>query len=173
MTWEYLNEETDHRFVPIAAYLKGKTKDKMIIDLDCLEGRILNFLDHDYLGYKGNDILIDRFVGGYKATIKQQTSKNFVKTIHRCDILLLLGYTGDHPEVSEKEDHDLTNSAKYMVDRFEPGIIVLECWLDYRHDVNELSEYLKGFGYKEAVQQECLSDSGNRMHQRYLVILEK
>lgn len=173
MTWEYLNHETDHRMVEIAKYLKGKTKNKMIVDLDCLEGRILNFLDHDYMSYKGNDILVDRFVGGYKATIKQQTSKNFVKTLEQCDILLLLGYTGDHPEVSEKEDHDLTNSAKYVIDRFEPRIVVLECWLEYHADVDEMAEYLKGFKYKEKVRKECRVDTGNRMHQRYLVIMER
>jgi hypothetical protein len=169
MSWEYLNEKCDDRLVIIADYLKGKTKDKFIIDLDCLEGRILKYLDHDYMSYKGNDLITDRFVGGYKATIKKQTSKEFVKTLTKCDILLALGYTNliDEP----REDLDLAESLMHVVITLKPKIVVLECWWEYRSQVDQMKDRLLFLGYETKVEKE-LPHQENLLH-RYLVILEK
>ena len=172
MTWEYLNEKCDERLVIIADYLKGKTKDKFIVDLDCLEGRILNYLDHDYMSYKGNDVLVDRFVGGYKATIKQQKSKEFVKTLNRCDILLVLGFTDYADNTNPVEDQDLVNSVKYMLGEKEPKIVVIETWYNYKDANKRMAEHCKNLGYKVKLEQEIDPQTESMLH-RYLTILER
>lgn len=173
MTWEYLDNRNDGRLRIIAEYLKGKTKGKFIVDLDCLEGRMLNYLDHDYMSYKGNDLIVDRWVGGYKATIKQQTSKDFVRTLKQCDILLVLGYTDAGDNISPLEDHDLTNSVKYVVGELEPKVVVIETWYDYNDANRRLSEWCINLGYKISRQVEIPEINENRMLHRYLTILEK
>ena len=170
MTWEYLNEKTDHRIIPIAQYLKGKTKGKFIIDLDCLEGRILKYLEPDYMSYKGNDILTDRFIGGYKATIKKQKSKEFVKTLKRCDILLVLGYS--HLQNEPREDVDVADSTIHGVMTCKPEIVVLECWWDYKSQVGEMKERLLLLGYKVKAEEELDPHTETLLH-RYFVILER
>lgn len=172
MTWEYLNDKCDERLKIIAKYLKGKTKDKFIIDLDCLEGRILNYLDHDYMSYKGNDLIIDRFVGGYKATIKQQSSKNFVKTIDKCDILLVLGMTDIADDVSPLEDWDLHDSVKKVIEDHKPKIVVIETWYDYSGANRRMAEHCINRGYKLKIEQE-IDPHTERMLHRYLSILER
>jgi hypothetical protein len=171
LSWEYLNERCDDRLKIISKYLKGKTKGKFIVDLDCLEGRILNYLEHDYMSYKGNDLIEDRWVGGYKATFKKETSVEFVKDLTQCDILLLLGYTGDYENVSEKEDHRLTVSAEFLIDKFSPEIVVIEVWVEYRGGQDEMVKYCQDKGYKIALSKEITN--GERMLNRYVVIMKK
>jgi hypothetical protein len=170
MNWDYLNEQADHRIIPIAKYLKGKTKDKFIVDLDCLEGRILKYLEHDYMSYKGNDLITDRFIGGYKATIKKQKSKNFVKTINKCDILLVLGFSNLQNE--PREDVDLADSVIHVVMTCKPEIIVLECWLEYKSQVDKMKERLLLLGYKVKVEK-TLGSHEEILLNRYFIILER
>lgn len=173
MTWEYLDNRCDDRLKIVADYLKGKTKGKYIVDLDCLEGRILNYLEHDYMCYKGNDLIEDRFVGGYKAIFKKQSSKDFVKTLSRCDILLVFGMTDVGDNVSPLEDQDLNNSIKHVIGELEPKIVVIETWYDYADANRRMVEYCLNLGYKLKLQQEIPEVNENRMLHRYLSILEK
>lgn len=173
MTWEYLDDRCDERLKIIAGYLKGKTKGKFIVDLDCLEGRILNYLEHDYMSYKGNDLITDRFVGGYKATIKKQTSKEFVKNIPKCDILFVLGMTDVIDDVSPQEDWDLNDSVKKVIVEHHPKIVVIETWYDYRDANKRMSQWCVDCGYKIKLEQEIPEVNENRMLHRYLTILEK
>jgi len=172
MTWEYLNQKCDDRLVIIAEYLKGKTKDKFIIDLDCLEGRILNYLEHDYMSYRGNDLIVDRWVGGYKATIKQQSSKNFIKTITKCDILLVLGMSDITDDISPLEDKDLNNSVKTVIDQHKPKIVIIETWYDYKEANKRMTEWCTKRGYKIKLEQDIDPHTEIMLH-RYLSILEK
>jgi len=77
MAWEYLQtDKFDRRFKPIVEYLKDKTKDKVILDLDCGTAPIAKYLERDWKEYIGNDI---------EKEFKKQAEKNGISDFWNMD----------------------------------------------------------------------------------------
>jgi GT2 family glycosyltransferase len=124
MTWEYL-PQCDKRFEIAASYLKGKTKDKVIVDLDCLEARLLKYISHDFAKYLGNDILV-RFPNIPKTEFHPYPDDQFVANLKKCDILCVFGHGGYEITGQNEESKTLTESIKKVVSRLEPQTVILE-----------------------------------------------
>lgn len=124
MAWEYLSL-MDRRLEVVADYLNGKTKNKVIVDLDCLEARLLMYITHNFKKYLGNDVL-NKFPSIKAANFFQMTDEKFVQTIEECDILLVFGYGGFEITGEQLESQTLNDSVKYLVGKTKPEIVILE-----------------------------------------------
>jgi len=127
MSWEYLGKETDYRMLVVAGYICNHIKDKIIVDLNCLEGRILNYIPYTFKKYLGNDI-INRFKFKTDECIKfyNQSDSEFIKMLNKIDILLALGHGGYELSPNNKESQTLTNSIKYIMKFYNPEFVILE-----------------------------------------------
>lgn len=124
MAWEYL-ELMDRRLEVVADYLNGKTKDKVMVDIDCLEARLLMYITHNFKKYLGNDVL-NKFPTVKGANFFQMKDDAFVKIIDKCDILLVFGYGGYEISNEPLESATLIDSVKYLVNKTKPEIVILE-----------------------------------------------
>lgn len=131
MTWEYL-PKLDERVKFIADYLDGKTKGKIIVDLNCLEARLLKYIYPDFKRYIGNDV-IDKFPGEYKNTsFYQREDYKFVQNdVKGCDILVVMGFAMSWFENQPVESNTLAWSVGYLTGKYDPEIIIVECIQDF------------------------------------------
>jgi len=156
MAWEYLQtDKFDKRFKPIVEYLKDKTKDKVILDLDCGTAPIARYLERDWKEYIGNDI---------EKEFKKQAEKNgisdfwnmddeeFARKIKLCDILLCLGMGGGDIQESEPESKTLRQSLIKIAEKCKPKIIILEgitLWEKDHQYYTKIKEQLKDYNRVE------------------------
>ena len=147
MAWEYL-PQMDQRLRVIASFLKGKTKDKTIVDLDCLEARLLKYIDHDFKKYIGNDIL-DRFpVSIDKTEFYLTTDEKMVDVVNECNILLVLGAGGWEITKEELESKTLTDSVNAIIKKCRPKYVVKEAVSYFEELIN-----LPPNGYKQVYKK--------------------
>lgn len=125
MSWEYLGE-LDDRLLYISRYLTGKTKDAVIVDLDCLEARLLQFIQPDYKQYIGNDKL-DRFPQQIpRTTFYQITDDKLIPKLDQVDILLIIGHGGFEIDGHSQESSTLSQTARDIISKFSPKYVVYE-----------------------------------------------
>ncbi|MFA6971375.1 MAG: hypothetical protein WC208_08250 [Gallionella sp.] len=139
MAWEYL-PQVDDRFKVIASYLKGKTKDKVIVDLNCLEARLTKYIDQDFAKYLGND-LQDKFPVLSKAEFKIARDDEFVRSLDRCDILVVAGMGGWEITKEPLESKTATESARFVISTLKPQIIALESVREFEGIISFLEAF--------------------------------
>ncbi len=139
MAWEYL-PEVDERFRVIAGYLKGKTKDKVIVDLNCLEARLTKYIEPDFAKYLGNDIQ-DKFPVLSKAEFKIAKDDEFVRSLDRCDILIWTGIGGYEITKEPLESKTATESARFVISTLKPKIIALESVREFEGIISYLEAF--------------------------------
>jgi len=181
MAWEYLqNKDFELRFRVIAAYLKGKTRDKVILDLDCGTANTVLFLEPDYKCYIGNDIC--------KEYLKTASQYKVEKTRFYClsdkelgdvlkekvNVLLALGLgAGTHP----MESPTLSDSLIFFIKRDKPEIVVIEAVTEYDEKYNILrgpEQYMLSHGYrKDAEIKMDLPDYNNFVNFRKFLFFRK
>lgn len=139
MTWDYL-PDLDERLHVVAEFLRGRTGDRVIVDVNCLEARLLRYINADYRRYIGND-LQDRFPLSYPRTeFHRVPDDDFAYMVDECDILLVLG--GCPKGKCKLESQTLMESVSEIIDRTHPGIVVVETVEQYVHGCDLLrSEY--------------------------------
>ena len=156
MTWEYLQtEELDLRLKIIAAYLKGKTKDRVIVDLDCGTARLIKFLEKNFKLYYGNDvneelIEIARGYGIKNSEFVVLPDNRVTEKINEIDILLMLGYGAGEYVRNDVESETLADSFKNLVAKFSPKIVIVEgidLWERNYKAYSQIKKFLKEKGY--------------------------
>jgi GT2 family glycosyltransferase len=166
MSWEYL-PELDERLKVAAKYLDGKTKGKTIVDLDCLEARLLQYIDHDFEVYLGNDVQ-ERFPTCPKTRFSIAKDDEFVPTLTKCDILTVFGHGGYEITKEGAESPTLTNSIKYVIDHLKPEIVVLEAVWAFEPIISEIITE----GYKLVLKQ-YLELGNDWVRKRVIYIYER
>lgn len=134
MAWEcLLTKAFDRRFEVIADFLKGKTKDKTILDLNCGTAGTVKYLKQDYKLYYGNDIdpqyiKIAKYykIPKTKFEVKQD---RLIDMPH--DILIHAGYGAGEFIKNKYESPSAIPVLKTLILDYEPRIIVFECIQDY------------------------------------------
>jgi SAM-dependent methyltransferase len=156
MTWEYLEtEQFDFRLKIIAAYLKEKTQDKIIVDLDCGTARLVKFLEDDYLLYYGNDICISSIRKAQIEAYNKQKAKCLFETLEDenvfsrlknfkgIDILLSLGHGAGEFINPQIESPTLTNVFRSIVMSYAPQFAVLEMIQEWEKKFDLISSFKK------------------------------
>jgi len=156
MAWEYLEtEKYKARLLPIVEFLKGKTKDKTIIDIDCGTAPLLAELEPDWKTYFGNDI--DNYF------ITKARGRNIPKTLFLTetddkiilnhDILICLGYGAGQDTKQPLESSTLFDSI-VRLSKFKPEIIIIEMILPFEEKFSCMGKFvteLKDYDYKETI----------------------
>lgn len=173
MTWEYLQTKIlDPRMMLAAGYLHGKTKDAHIVDLDCGTSRILNFINHDFASYKGNDIEL-KFLRKNQENMffYHMNDKYFADKIERCDILLVFGHGASRNPL---ESSSVNNSILVVVNRCRPKIIILEGSTFYQQKFNMLGDMVKKLThYDTDLKVNLVVDSDNKFANREIRMLTR
>ncbi len=151
MAWEYL-PQADERFKVVAEYLKGRTKDKVIVDLNCLEARLTRFIEPDFAKYKGNDVQ-DKFPVLSKGEFVIARDDQFVQNLYRCDILIAAGIGGYEISRHPLESPTSTASTKFIIRNLQPEIIVLEAIQDFECIIKDIESEAKKFWYKVTLKK--------------------
>lgn len=150
--WEYLDEPAfQTRFGVVAAYLRGRTQNKVIVDLNCGHNAgLLRYLPSP-VRYIGNDVLIDPSVvlgpvSDWLLDIKDSKMLGWLKqNVGTVDIFLHLGYGGRDLSGEEAESATELDSGIAIVSHFKPELIILE-------SVRKFMEYMR------AQYENCIED---------------
>jgi hypothetical protein len=129
MSWEYLQTSAfDNRLLPIADFLKGRTKNKRILDLDCGTAPLATHLEPDWRSYVGNDIRPEyseiAMSRGVDFRLLPDTA--IAKGRYPCDILLSLGLGGGDMTLEPSESPTLRDSILTISRKRKPSIVILE-----------------------------------------------
>jgi hypothetical protein len=141
MTWEYLDEDIfQTRFGIVAAYLKGKTENKTILDLNCgKDFPILKYLSTDFRQYIGNDIAIDVGLVGNNDLLLKMDDRHILEflkdKVKEVDILLHLGCGGHAISGESVESATDTETGGEIIRNYKPEIFILESVEKYFHHV--------------------------------------
>lgn len=161
MTWEYLEQQNfDKRFEIIVQFLKGKTKDKVIVDLDCGSAKLCKFLEPDWLTYVGNDI-DEKYIRMAKEHNVPKTSFYLKSDEHvdECtDILIVMGYGGQEITHAEEESKTLNSSIKRIVEKHQPEIVILEMIKPFSICMDDFKKFLESRGYKGLIHEVEIND---------------
>ena len=165
MAWEYLQtSEWDKRLEIIAKFLKGKTAGKSIFDIDCGTARLLDFIDHDFASYYGNDInpayIAEANGRDVPNTVFETLDDKYLMDVdlNPIDILLAIGMGAGEYVINKYESKTLTDIFKRIVDEYKPGIVVAETIKAYwdKHFANLLNPFMEKRGYKNLIQEVSL-----------------
>lgn len=132
MAWEYLEKEAyRQRLIPIVSFLEGKTKDKIIIDLDCGTAPLVSELKPDWYIYFGNDhttkFTDEAIMRKVKNTrFSYQQDHHIVENVEQCDILLCLGYGAGDLKPEPLESSTLRGSLIKIAKKCKPEFIIIE-----------------------------------------------
>ena len=154
MAWEYLYDKMDFRVWTIAGYLKGKTKDKVIFDLNGMHCPLLKYIDHDYKEYIAND-LQTVFPSEYPRCRFHTISD--VLMIYRLpvvDIMIAIGIGGHEITNEPLESPTSTESTISIINKCKPSIVILENIQDFRSVMDNI---IRNINYK--VVQELKIDA--------------
>jgi len=171
MAWEYLDtEKWDERFIPIANYLKDKTKNKVIIDLNCGSARLHKYLDDDFKAYIGNDTrdLDCREDIDFKC----QTDGEFVKEVTQCDILLYIGAGGGYFTKNEDESEYGYLAFLDLVRRFRPRYIAVESIIAWQEHYGFFTRLEKELPWYTLVREESITVEDSFIGKRHYQIYE-
>jgi hypothetical protein len=174
MTWDYLcSTSTDFRLWPIVGYLRGKTRGRTLVDLNCLQARLALYVT-DCARYLGND-LVDHPDRPKSVTFSQQPDDAFCRTLPACDVLVVLGYCGRDFRGRAEESATLDESVRTIVARHRPAIVILEGVQAYGWKLRAMAEesrYL--LRYHFAMEDDyTVGEDFTFAHSRELLILER
>jgi len=180
LPWMHLQtRKLDARFLVVAGYLANKVKDKYIMDLNCSNARLLEYIPHTFASYYGNDIFIDVFPD-YKNTFFEKITDEEVidkYKYNKLDILLVFGHGAGHILENKWESKTLDQSIRKIVEKFRPSIIVLEASYEYEHSFFMLWDLVNCFqincNYKIAHSIEIDSLEPINFSKRIIYILEE
>lgn len=153
MAWEYLDEMKE-RVEAIANLIKDKTKDKVVVDLNCGKAPLRKLIP--YKKYIGNDIINTDFEG-----FIQQDDKVFCRELKECDVLIHIGMGGHEITHEKLESPTSTESTNYIIQNLRPKLVVLECITEFLPIMNSINMS----GYK-LEHEELLSLGNTRVTQR-------
>lgn len=159
MPWEYYPKITK-RIEVVGDYLRDKVDEKVLIDLNCGESPILEYLS-GFRAYYGNDVLIKEH--SIKDNIHKLpiTDSEFVyycmeNLEKKNNILLVLGHGGYPKHQNEHESKTINESTNSLIVHLKPEIIVLE---SAEHFSDVIDKHIELSNYTEALNQ--FLDLGN------------
>lgn len=173
--WPYLYGKMDFRLEPIAKYLKGKTKGKILFDINCMHAPLLKYIDHDYLYYVGND-LQTVFPSEYPNCVFFTLSdERMCERLGEVDILIALGMGGYEISHEPSESKTMTQSIKDIISQKKPEIVILENITKFSSVAEEISESAKGYKKVLDVKLNGTPDFPHNdwVFKRHITILEK
>jgi hypothetical protein len=164
--YEYLEtKESDKRYKVVADFL-GDTNDKVIVDIDCGEPRLKNFIK--FKEYYANDIREPKDKEGINFKLCRDDEVDI-----KPDILCLFGYGGGehtgHPQESKKAGKTIIRLSKY-----KPKFIVLEMAKKWEDDFKIMSTLVnKLTDYKIVLEKKLIiGDDGHYHNYRIINICE-
>ena len=171
MAWEYLQDDKfDERFKPIVKFLQGKTKGKIVVDLNCGTARLCRMLEPNWLLYAGNDKSAE-FILRARAHNVPNTSFHVLSDKHYdecCDILVSVGCGGYDISKEPLESDTQKDTIKRLVNTHTPEIVILEMIKAFGKDMIEYVEFLESKGYVGYIK-EVKVDSTNEYVSNRLV----
>ena len=121
MTWEYLNNSLfEIRFKIVGIYLRDKTKGKHIVDLNCGNAKLLDYIEHNYKSYLANDTNNDYLEKKIKKsnynniTFIKQTDEQVRNKIAGIDIFVVFGHGAGEYTNSNNDSKTLTDTIRYL-----------------------------------------------------------
>jgi hypothetical protein len=171
--WEYLYK-MDFRAWLVAGYLKGKTKDKVIFDINCMHAPLLKYLDQDYKEYIGNDLQMV-FPGQYpRCRFYQTTDDRMNERLEEVDILVAFGIGGYEITKEPDESSTVTQSIKDIIKTHKPEIVILESVQSFSSIIEEIISTCPEYQTVEQLKIEGKADASYNLwlFRRQIVILK-
>lgn len=159
MAWEYL-EDMDFRYKDAVALL-GDTSEKDVVELNCGNGRLKDYMKHKT--YRGNDLLKED-----DENYSSLPDDKFIETVDKCDILCCFGFGGYELSNQPLESKTITNSVIKLINKFNP-VLILEAVDRYLPLIDKVKE---ATGYITRVARHYDLGDGF-VYKRTLKILEK
>ncbi len=163
--WDYV-DEIDARFTPAVDYLSDKIEGKVLIDLNCGEARLLQYLPHSFKRYYGNDL---RAVFPSYPKCQFDCIPDTQVNPKQLDVLMCWGMGGYELTKEPVESPTISHTILRLGDR-HPSVIILEAVWAFDVLTESLIRRLPDY----AQITESRFDCGNRWtHKRRVVILER
>lgn len=129
--WEYLDTDIfQSRFAIVGAYLRGKIRNKVIVDLNCGASTSLNnFLTPDYALYVANDVAFSRDCEiPCVRLLKEDDTKMLARLQLITSVVDVFVHMGGIARLSMEDVESKTDSisGREIVDFYKPKIVILE-----------------------------------------------
>jgi len=181
MAHEYLqSKKLDKRFQIAADFLKCKTENQIIVDLNCGSSRILDYIEDDYWLYMGNDIDKTLLRPNTKKTVFLHNKDDEIVSIVKVypfpvDILLVFGMGAGDVHESPYESPTLQKSVLEILECAQPKYLLLETALKWENRFTPISRIRdKIKGYNVVMVQEIIVDNDlEDLSNRFIMIMER